>query len=103
MTQLIEQLNALVGKAAVITDPQDAGPYATDWRKRYFGKPLAVVKPASTQEVAAVMKLCAQTHTAVVPQGGSTGLCGGATTDAGGRQMLLNLSRLNRIRAVDAV
>jgi len=103
MTQLIEQFKAIVGNAAVITDPQEAASYATDWRKRYFGKPLAVVKPASTAEVAAVMKLCAQTRTAVVPQGGNTSLCGGATPDAAGRQLVLNLSRLNRIRAVDAV
>jgi len=103
MTQLIEQLNSIVGNAAVITDPQDAAPYATDWRKRYFGKPLAVVKPASTAEVAAVVKLCAATGTAIVPQGGNTGLCGGATPDAGGSQIVLKLSRLNRVRAVDAV
>jgi FAD/FMN-containing dehydrogenase len=103
MTQLIEQLQAIVGNAAVITEPNDVEPYATDWRKRYFGKPLAVVKPASTQEVAAVMKLCAQTRTAVVPQGGNTGLCGGATPDAGGGQIVLKLARMNRVRAVDPV
>jgi D-lactate dehydrogenase (cytochrome) len=103
MTQLIEQLNAIVGKSAVITDREEVTPYATDWRKRYFGTPLAVVKPASTQEVAAVVKLCAQTRTAVVPQGGNTGLCGGATPDAGGGQIVLKLSRLNRVRAVDPV
>ena len=78
-------------------------PYATDWRKRYFGKPLAVVKPASTAEVAAVVKLCAATLTAIVPQGGNTSLCGGATPDAGGRQIVLKLARLNRVRALDAV
>src|SRR5487761_2610603 len=103
MTQLIEQLAAIVGQAAVITDAQDAAPYATDWRKRYFGKPLAVVKPASTAEVAAVMRLCAETRTAVVPQGGNTSLCGGATPDGAGTQIVLNLSRMNRVRAVDAV
>jgi len=103
MTQLIEQLRAIVGGAALITDVEDAEPYDTDWRKRYFGKSLAVVKPASTEEVAAVMKLCAETHTAVVPQGGNTGLCGGATPDAGGGQIVLKLSRLNRIREVDTV
>ncbi len=103
MTQLIEQLTAIVGQTAVITVAEEAAPYATDWRKRYYGKPLAVVKPASTEELAAVMKLCAQTRTAVVPQGGNTGLCGGATPDGGGGQILLNLSRLNRIRAIDTV
>ena len=112
MIQLIEQLKAIVGNAAVITDPQDAAPYATDWRKRYFGNPLAVVKPASTAEVAAVVKLCAATRTAIVPQGGNTGLCGGATPLAaedasrflpGGGQIVLKLSRMNRVRAVDPV
>ena len=112
MTQLIEQLNAILGKAAVITDPQEVTPYATDWRKRYFSMPLAVVKPASTAEIAAVVKLCAATRTAIVPQGGNTGLCGGATPlaaeDAGrfvssGAQIVLKLSRLNRVRAVDPV
>ncbi len=112
MSRLIEQLTAIVGKAAVITDPQEVTPYATDWRKRYVGKPLAVVKPASTEEVAAVVKLCAATRTAIVPQGGNTGLCGGATPLAaedanrfvpGGGQIVLKLSRLNRVRAVDPV
>jgi len=103
MTQLIERLRALVGDAGLITDPQEARSYATDWRKRYFGKALAVVKPASTGEVAAVMKLCAETRTAVVPQGGNTSLCGGATPDAGGAQIVLNLSRMKRVRAVDTV
>ena len=112
MTQLTEQFASIVGAQALITDPRGVEPYATDWRKRYFGKPLAVVKPASTEEVAAVVKLCARTRTAVVPQGGNTGLCGGATPLAaedasrfgpGGEQIVLNLSRLNRIRAVDAV
>ena len=104
MTQLIERLHALVGDAGLVTDPQEAAIYATDWRKRYFSKPLAVVKPASTGEVAAVMRLCAETRTAVVPQGGNTGLCGGATPlAADGGQIVLKLSRLARIRAVDAV
>jgi len=112
MTQLIEQLQAIAGKAALITDPQDAAPYATDWRKRYCGRPLAVVKPASTEEVAAVVKLCAATRTAIVPQGGNTSLCGGATPLAaedarrfipGGAQIVLKLSRMNRVRAVDAL
>jgi FAD/FMN-containing dehydrogenase len=112
MTQLIEQLRAVVGDAGLITDPQEVRSYAVDWRKRYFGEPLAVVKPASTREVAAVMRLCAETRTAVVPQGGNTSLCGGATPLAGedvrrfvpgGAQIVLNLSRMNRVRAVDAV
>jgi len=103
MTQIIERLRAVVGDAGLITESQDVAPYATDWRKRYFGQPLAVVKPASTQEVAAVIQLCAASRTAVVPQGGNTGLCGGATPDASGGQIVLKLSRLNRVRAVDVL
>ncbi len=75
--------------------------YATDWRKRYFGKPLAVVRPASTAEVAQVVRACAETRTPVVPQGGNTGLCGAATPDASGTQLVLNLSRMNRVRGID--
>ena len=103
MTQILERLRDLVGDAGLIADPQDAASYTIDWRRRYFGKALAVVKPASTAEVAAVVKLCAETRTAVVPQGGNTSLCGGATPDGSGGQIVLNLSRLNRVRAVDPV
>ncbi len=112
MTQLTEQFAAIVGAQSVITDPQETAPYANDWRKRYFGKPLAVVKPASTPEVAALVKLCAASGIGVVPQGGNTGLCGGATPlaaadagrfGAGNGQIILNLSRMNRVRAVDPV
>jgi D-lactate dehydrogenase (cytochrome) len=100
---IVHRLAAIVGVPHVLTDPGDTTPYATDWRKRWFGKALAVVKPASTEEVAAVVRLCAKTRTAIVPQGGNTGLCGGATPDASGHEIVLNLSRLNRVRAVDTV
>jgi D-lactate dehydrogenase (cytochrome) len=101
--QLCARFAEVVGAAHVLTDPADTTPHTTDWRKRWFGAALAVVKPGTTGEVAAVMKLCAGTRTAIVPQGGNTGLCGGATPDASGGQVVLNLSRLNRIRAVDTV
>lgn len=78
-------------------------PYLVDERKRWFGTALAVVKPATTEEVAAVVRLCAQTRTPIVPQGGNTSLCGGATPDASGGQLVLSLARLNRIRALDTV
>jgi FAD/FMN-containing dehydrogenase len=101
MSALIDIIRAVVGPAGLITAPQDFAPYATDWRKRYFGKPLAVVKPASTAEVARVVRACAETRTAIVPQGGNTGLCGAATPDASGTQIVLNLSRMNRVRDID--
>ncbi len=102
MTALIDELRAIVGSSGLITSRQEFAPYATDWRKRYAGRPLAVVKPGSTAEVARVVRVCADTRTAVVPQGGNTGLCGAATPDASGSQIVLSLSRLNRIRALDA-
>jgi FAD/FMN-containing dehydrogenase len=98
---LLQRFRAVVGEAHVLTATADVESYATDWRKRYFGRPLAVVRPGSTAEVAAIVKLCAETRTAVVPQGGNTGLCGGATPDGSGSQVQVNLGRMNRVRAVD--
>jgi FAD/FMN-containing dehydrogenase len=100
---LVSALAAIAGAPHVLTSPADVEPYATDWRKRYFGRPLAVVRPGSTAEAAAVVKLCAETRTAIVPQGGNTGLCGGATPDGSGAQVVVSLARMNRIRALDAV
>jgi D-lactate dehydrogenase (cytochrome) len=102
MSPLLEHIRNIVGSAALISSPQEVAPYATDWRKRYRGKPVAVVKPASTAEVAAVVRACAESRTEIVPQGGNTGLCGAATPDASGSQIVMNLSRMNRIRAIDA-
>ena len=101
MNPLIERIRAIVGPAGVIDSPEEALPYAVDWRKRYRGRPVAVVKPASTAEVAAVVGACAESRTGVVPQGGNTGLCGAATPDASGSQIVLNLSRMNRVRDLD--
>jgi len=101
MRSFIEEIQAIVGPAGLITLPQEVAPYASDWRKRYVGKPAAVVKPASTAEVAEVVRACAESRTAIVPQGGNTGLCGAATPDASGTQIVLNLSRMNRVRAID--
>jgi FAD/FMN-containing dehydrogenase len=101
MTSLIDDIRAIVGPAGLIASPGEIAPYATDWRKRYRGSPMAVVKPASTAEVAAVVRACAESRTAIVPQGGNTGLCGAATPDASGSQIVINLSRMNRVRGID--
>ena len=101
MRSFIEEIQAIVGPAGLITSPVEVAPYATDWRKRYLGKPAAVVRPASTAEVAGVVRVCADSRTAIVPQGGNTGLCGAATPDSSGSQIVLNLSRMNRVRAID--
>ncbi len=102
-TELAARFATVVGAPNVLTDPRELAAYAIDWRRRYVGTPLAVVKPGSTAEVAGVVGLCAETRTPIVPQGGNTGLCGGATPDASGRQVIVNLSRMNRIRALDSV
>jgi len=101
MGTLIEQIRSIVGPAGLQTAPEDFPSYANDWRGRYSGRPLAVVKPASTAEVARVVAACAEARTAIVPQGGNTGLCGAATPDVSGSQIILALSRMNRIRGID--
>jgi FAD/FMN-containing dehydrogenase len=97
---LLERLRAIVGPRGLV----DAGaeePFLVDWRGQYRGKALAVVKPASTQEVAQVVALLAAERVAMVPQGGNTSLCGASVPDASGTQVVINLSRMNRVRAVD--
>jgi FAD/FMN-containing dehydrogenase len=100
---LIERIAGIVGTANVLTDPSETAPFLTDWRKRYTGRAQAVVRPATTDAVAAVMKACAETRTPVVPLGGNTGLVGGGTPDDSGRAIVLSLARMNRVRAVDPV
>ncbi len=99
--KLIEHMRAIVGAEAVLGAETNLDAYAIDRRRYYHGKPIAVVKPGSTAEVAAVVRKCAETGTAIVPQGGNTGLVGGATPDESGNELILNLSRMNRIRALD--
>ena len=100
-TQLLERLRDIVGPAHVLTEG-DLSAYEQDWRKRARGKALAVVRPANTAEVAAVVKACAQAQVSVVPQGGNTGLVVGSVPDDSGQQVVLSLLRMNAIRNVDA-
>jgi FAD/FMN-containing dehydrogenase len=97
---LIPRLQDTLGAAHVLQGP-DAAPFETDWRQRYHGRALAVVRPADTAQVAAVVRACAAQGVSVVPQGGNTGLVGGSVPNASGTQVLLNLSRMNRIRGLD--
>ncbi len=94
------ELRKVVGAARVLTSAADVAPYCTDWRGRYTGQASCVVLPGTTEEVSAVVRICAGVGTAIVPQGGNTGLCGGATPTGG--EVLIVLTRLNRVRAVDA-
>ncbi|TDS83601.1 FAD-binding oxidoreductase [Comamonas sp. JUb58] len=100
MTDLIASLRQIVGDAHVLTDG-DLTAYEQDWRRRVHGKALAVVRPATTEQVAAVVKACAANGTSIVPQGGNTGLVVGSTPDTSGQQVVLNLGRMQAIRAID--
>jgi FAD/FMN-containing dehydrogenase len=98
---LVSALTTLLGPQNVLTAAADLEPYVVDWRGVYRGAAAAVVRPASTGQVAAVMKLCAETGTPLVPQGGNTGMCGASVPNAGGNEVVLSLARMNRILDVD--
>ncbi len=90
-----------IGAAHVLTEPHETAPFLTDWRRRYTGAACAVLRPGTTQEVAAIVQLANTHRVPLVPQGGNTGLAGGATPDGSGAQAVVSLARLNRIRALD--
>ena len=108
MQTLLDSLRHIVGSAHVYTDG-DLSAWERDWRKRARGKALAVVRPASTDEVAQIVKACAvfrsrqpDSGVSLVPQGGNTGLVVGATPDDSGRQIVLSLQRMSALRHIDA-
>ncbi len=99
-TALLDSLRQIVGAAHVLTEG-DLSAYEQDWRKRTHGKALAVVRPASTAEVAAVVKACAAAGAPIIPQGGNTSLSVGSTPDGSGTQVVLSLTRMNQVRSLD--
>jgi FAD/FMN-containing dehydrogenase len=103
MNTFLDQCRDTIGPAYVLTDESDKAGYLTDWRRRFTGKALAVVKPGSTEEVAAVVRLCNQFQIPIVPQGGNTGMVLGSVPDASGSAIVLSLSRLNKVRDIDLV
>lgn len=103
MDSLVAELAGLLGETNVLVSGQDQAPFLTDWLGKYRGAARAVVRPGSTEEVAAVMRLCASHGAPVVPQGGNTSMSGGATPDGTGEAVVLSLTRLNRIRNIDAI
>lgn len=92
----------LLGPRGLTTDPERMDAWLTDWRGRYTGRALALASPASTAEVAAVVKLCAAHGVPIVPQGGNSGMAGGATPDASGTAIILSLRRMAAIRPLEA-
>ncbi|HSF21527.1 MAG TPA: FAD-binding oxidoreductase [Burkholderiales bacterium] len=100
---LLERIGGIVGPQGLVTNPPDLEPYLGDWRGFYRGAAPAVVRPATTEQVAAVVKVCAETGTAIVPQGGNTGMSGAATPTAAGGAIVLQLGRMNRVLGLDAL
>lgn len=100
--ELIARLRELAGPHGVLEAPDVVAPYLVDHRQLYRGATPLVLRPDSTARVAAIMVACHEARCAVVPVGGNTSYCGGATPDASGEQVVLSLARLNRIRTVDA-
>ena len=98
---LLERLEALLGPRGLLTDPAELAPRSTDWRGLYRGRTAGLLRPASTDELAAAVRLCAEAGIALVPQGGNTSMVGGAVPDEGGGQLLLSLARMDRIRDLD--
>ncbi|MCB1913849.1 MAG: FAD-binding oxidoreductase, partial [Rhodocyclaceae bacterium] len=98
----VEGLAELLGRANVLDDAVDMAPYLTDWRGRFTGRARAVLRPGSAPELSELVARCHAAGVPMVPQGGNTGLCGGATPRAGGDEVVISLGRLNRIRESDA-
>jgi FAD/FMN-containing dehydrogenase len=103
MMEFLPQCRAILGDAYVLDAPTDMAPFLTDWRGRFTGKALAVLRPGSVEQVAALVRACAEHRVALVPQGGNTGLVLGSVPDASGAQVVVSLARLNNIRHIDPV
>lgn len=99
--ELLTRLSERLGPKGYSADPDTLAPWLTDWRGKFHGRAAAMLSPATTEEVASIVRLCAQEGVALVPQGGNSGMVGGATPDASGTQLLLSLRRMNRIRDLD--
>jgi FAD/FMN-containing dehydrogenase len=99
---VLEQLRAAVGPDGALEQPADIAPYLIDHRKIYRGQTPLVLRPNSTAQVSQILKVCYDAHIGVVPSGGNTGYCGGATPSADGSEVVVSLSRMRKIRNLDA-
>jgi len=100
-TEILEELKAIVGERGWTNDPEKLEPHLNEWRDRLHGSTALMLAPATTGEVSAILAHCHRHGVSVVPQGGNTGLCGGAIPDSSGEQILLSMSRMNSIRELD--
>jgi FAD/FMN-containing dehydrogenase len=99
---ILDDMAAIIGAKNIVTDADAMVPYLKEWRDLFRGKAQAIVRPGSTAEVSELVKLAARTGTRLVPQGGNTGLVGGQIPIAEGREIILSLQRMDKIRAIDA-
>ena len=97
----LDEAAAILGPRGLTRDAELVSPWLTDWRGRYTGKACAMASPASTEELAQLVKLCAAHGVPIVPQGGNSGMSGGATPDETGNAILLSMRRMNAIREID--
>jgi len=100
-TSFLAAVADLLGPRGFTTDPELVDPWLTDWRGRFTGKAIGVASPSSTQEVSALVALCSAHEVPIVPQGGNSGMSGGATPDTTGNSLILSLRRMNEFRAFD--
>ncbi len=98
-----QALVGLVGPDDVLTDVADIAPYLTDHRHLYRGRALAVLLPRTVEQISNILRFCNENRIGVVPHGGNTGYCGGATPDESGNQVVVSMRRMNRIRSVDSL
>ena len=101
--EVIDRLKATVGPGGYIDDPAELAPYLSEIRGLFHGRTPLLLRPHTTAEVAAITTICAESRTPIVPQGGNTGLMGGAVPHESGDEIVVSLTRLKRIRAVDTV
>ena len=99
---LLDRLETLLGPKGFTRDPESMAPWLEDWRGRYHGAAAAMLSPETVEQVAELVRLCAEAGVALVPQGGNSGLVGGATPDASGESLLVSMRRMNRIRSLSA-
>ncbi len=99
--ETIDAFARIVGEAHAIRDAKTMAPYLVEWRDRYHGKAALVLKPGTAEEVAAILKLANETKTAIVPQGGNTGLVGGQIPFESGHEVVVSLARLAKVRDID--
>ena len=100
-TETLDRLVAVVGERYVLRDATDMQSYLVEWRDKYFGEAALVLRPGSVEEVSSILKIANETRTAIVPQGGNTGLVGAQIPFETGHEVVLSLSRLNKVRNID--